>query len=159
MIVAERKLAWGVRDEHMPSYLICPCGHWNHFPLQDDRCYSCRRALYADMPTTEVKTTILFRNRRRSQVLCVGWRVPDQGRYPGKKVSNGCGRRIPVAQLEYIQTFWYTPPYSCAAGDYWNMGEGQFICPRCGETNRLYQRHDVVALKSYFKNVVERHDR
>ena len=162
---AERKLARGVDDGHMPTYAICVCNAWcsvgydHYFKSYGDRCYMCHRALYADMPEVEVKTTVLFKNRKRSQVLCVGWLPPDQRQFPGKKIRNGCGRKLSVSELTYIQTFWYTEPHGCTEGDYWNMGEGQFVCPHCGEVNRLDQRQDVEALKPYFKDVIEKHDR
>ena len=44
-----------------------------------------------------------------------------------------CGRRTKVSKLTYIQTRWYTPPHGCTGGDYWQDGEGQFDCPKCGK--------------------------
>lgn len=145
----------------MPYYIICSCGAWNsqddyHKEIYGERCYMCRRALFADMPVTEVKTTILFRNRSRSLVRCTGWSV-DPRKPHG--VTNGCGRKIAVKNLEYIQDYWYTEPHGCSEGDYWNLGEGQFVCPHCGRLNRLFARHDVVDLKPHFKSVVDKHDR
>lgn len=77
-------------------------------------------------------------------VVCLGWTVDS---------PNGCGATLRVADLTYIQTHWYTAPYSCSGGDYWNQGEGQFMCPKCGEKNRLYERPEVEKLKSRFKDV------
>ena len=51
--------------------------------------------------------------------------------------GNGCGRLSAIHTIEYIRTHWYVRPYSCTGGDYWNEGEGQFICPKCGYRNRL----------------------
>jgi hypothetical protein len=72
---------------------------------------------------------------------------------------NGCGATLRVADLVYIQKHWYTEPFGCSGGDYWNVGEGQFFCPECSTQNRLYERPEVVKLKSYFKSVEDRHDR
>lgn len=83
-------------------------------------------------------------------VTCLGWTVGG---------SDGCGALLPVKNLTYIQTHWYTEPYSCNGGDYWNEGEGQFACPECGAINRLYERPEVVKLKSYFKDVKNVHSR
>src|ERR1700743_3730080 len=83
-------------------------------------------------------------------VRCLGWTI-------GAK--DGCNSAFQPKDLTYIQTFWYTPPYSCSGGDYWNYGEGQFICPLCGVKNRLYERPDVENLKHMFGKVEEQHDR
>ena len=69
---------------------------------------------------------------------------------------HGCGRRTKVSKLTYIQTRWYTPAFGCTGGDYWQDGEGQFDCPKCGKNNRLYERPDVEALKPFFKDVVKK---
>ena len=70
-----------------------------------------------------------------------------------------CDRKSRVNKLTYIQTYWYVQPHGCTAGDYWNMGEGQYECPKCEFLNRLYDRDDVVNLKASFKEVVETHER
>jgi hypothetical protein len=55
-------------------------------------------------------------------------------------------------------------PYSCTGGEYWREGEGKFECPKCGEINRLLDRHitdklpdrsDVIKLKYNFKEIVK----
>jgi hypothetical protein len=51
--------------------------------------------------------------------------------------GKGCGARLSTARLQYIRTHWYVQPYSCTGGDYWNVGEGNFYCPKCGHRNRL----------------------
>lgn len=76
------------------------------------------------------------------RVRCLGWTIGGKG----------CGASFKVSSLTYIQTHWYTPPYSCTGGDYWNMGEGQFKCPTCGALNRLYERPEVEKLKHLFKS-------
>lgn len=83
-------------------------------------------------------------------IKCLGWTV-------GAK--DGCGASLRVSDLTYLQTHWYTEPYSCTGGDYWNQGEGQFICPKCGAKNRLYERSEVEKLKKYFKAVENKYDR
>ena len=70
-----------------------------------------------------------------------------------------CGDHLPVTNLIYIQSHWYTSPYSCNGGDYWNIGEGGFKCTLCSQHNRLYQRPEVMELKRYFKSVEDRYDR
>jgi hypothetical protein len=83
-------------------------------------------------------------------ITCLGWTVGF-----GQK---GCGAQFPVETLEYIQTHWYTSPYSCTGGDYWSQGEGQFICPKCGSLNRLYERPEVESLKESFASVKDTYD-
>lgn len=51
--------------------------------------------------------------------------------------GKGCGKLLAVHTIQYIQTHWYVSPYSCTGGDYWNEGEGDFICPKCSYRNRL----------------------
>jgi hypothetical protein len=87
-------------------------------------------------------------------VTCLGWSIDG-----GSGNWSGCGTQFPVNQLTYIQTHWYTRPYSCNEGDYWNLGEGQFKCPACGHINRLYERPEVAALKQFFVKVEDTYDR
>jgi hypothetical protein len=84
------------------------------------------------------------------KIQCLGWTV-------GAK--DGCKRWLDVKTLVYIQTHWYTEPFSCNGGDYWNQGEGQFMCPKCGAKNRLFERPQVAALSSFFKETKEVYDR
>lgn len=70
----------------------------------------------------------------------------------------GCGVRMQVGKLVYIQTKWHVPPSGCSAGDYWLNSEGQFDCPNCGHRNRLYERKDIEALKYHFKGIVDSYD-
>jgi hypothetical protein len=69
--------------------------------------------------------------------------------------GKGCGAGFEIRDLEYIQTYWYEPPSGCSDGDNWWQGEGQWKCPSCGHTNRLYDKPDVTKLKSLFKNTVD----
>jgi hypothetical protein len=91
---------------------------------------------------------------KKTLITCLGWSVGGGG-----GDWSGCGAQFPVNQLTYIQTHWYTSPYSCSGGDYWNQGEGQFKCPSCGHINRLYERPDVAALKQFFAKVEDTYDR
>lgn len=68
-----------------------------------------------------------------------------------------CSTRTKVGRLVYIQTHLRMDPYE--GGGYWKRGEGQFDCPKCGTRNRLYDRPDVVALRRYFKEVVNHYHR
>jgi len=73
--------------------------------------------------------------------------------------GKGCGQSFPIKDITYIATHWYTSPSGCTGGDYWNEGEGEFVCPSCGHQNRMYDREHYQAMKRQFKNVVDRHDR
>jgi hypothetical protein len=169
------------------TYIVCRCGAWSSVDLHD-RCYMCRRALYADMPVTESPTLLIpgedlllkainraaeFTTRKRAElkalqqkavVVCVGHeprQKPDLFLPPGpaQYITNGCGSELPISSLTYIQTHWYTEPSGCTQGDYWSAGEGQFYCPACKVVNRLGRRHDVVALKEFFGDIEDVHNR
>lgn len=71
--------------------------------------------------------------------------------------GKGCGALHAIKDLTYIQTHWYVSPHGCTGGDYWNEGEGAFVCPSCNHRNRLYASPAVEALKPYFKTVVKEH--
>jgi hypothetical protein len=71
-------------------------------------------------------------------------------------LCHNCKKRTKISKITYIQTRWYTPPHGCMGGDYWQDGEGQFDCPKCGWNNRLYERPEVEALKRHFKDVVKK---
>ena len=62
-----------------------------------------------------------------------------------------------VRELIYLQTHWYESPHGCSGGDTWHAGEGQWACPDCGHTNRLYDNPDVTALKPLFKLVNDKY--
>jgi hypothetical protein len=51
-----------------------------------------------------------------------------------------CGKRTKVKNLTFIQTHWYEEPWGCTGGDNWNPGEGKYICPKCGQENRLIEK-------------------
>jgi hypothetical protein len=99
----------------------------------------------------EVEETknLLTEEKKKILIECIG----------GTPYGKGCGRKIQVKNLVYIQTHWYTPPHGCTGGDYWNKGEGRFICPHCGIKNRLYNRKEIESLKDLFKNVEDEYKR
>ena len=83
-----------------------------------------------------------------------------------------CSECYPITTQTYIQTHWYTSPRGCTGGDYWNLGEAQWKCPKCGFVNRFDDRKDkyvsmpnefyrpeLVALKQFFKEVVNVYER
>ena len=72
--------------------------------------------------------------------------------------GKGCGKKTQIMNLIYIQTHWYTAPHGCSGGDYWNAGEGQFDCPKCGYRNRLYDRPKIMELDRYFKSIENVHE-
>lgn len=88
-------------------------------------------------------------------VKCLGNYVSGPNDIPNHKP--GCQKRVQIGKLIYIQDHWYTEPHGCSGGDYWNQGEGAFICPSCGRYNRLANRDDVVELKHSFKEVLKVH--
>lgn len=67
--------------------------------------------------------------------------------------GKGCKAWYAIKDLVYIQTHWYTEPNGCTGGDYWNQGEGQWVCPGCGHRNRLYATPEVEAMKRQFASV------
>lgn len=69
-----------------------------------------------------------------------------------------CNKQPKLKDCTYIQTYWYTRPYGCSGGDYWNQGEGRFKCPHCGKITRLYERPEIEALKWAFGKVEDLHD-
>lgn len=71
--------------------------------------------------------------------------------------GKGCGAWSKINTLTYIQTHWYTAPHGCTGGDYWNQGEGQWICPECQHLNRLYNSPEIENLKPHFKCVENKH--
>ncbi len=158
-VATERKLRWRVEDHG--SHVICSCGTWNTISIgyntsPNNRCHSCRRGFFQDMSATDVSSIVIMSNPKDSEVLCVGWSLPHKN---NPKMADGCGAMLCIGDLEYIQTHWYTEPYSCTGGDYWNAGEGQFVCPKCLKLNRLYERPDVVDMKQFFGSVRDTYER
>lgn len=73
-------------------------------------------------------------------------------------IGSACGRALEIGTLVYIQTLWYTQPHGCTDGDYWNLGEGQFVCPHCGHVNRLYDRTEIQDNRHLFLGIVSCHE-
>lgn len=81
----------------------------------------------------------------------------------GNKLASceNCHKSTAVRRLIYIQTLWYTPPSGCTEGDYWNQGEGQWVCPHCRYVNRMCDFNGQKWLEGYkrqFALVVDKHD-
>lgn len=92
----------------------------------------------------------------RKKVKCLGW---DKHTFKAKAPLGGCGAQLPISKLTYIQTHWWDDNTGSPNGGYSREGEGQFICPKCGKLNRLYERPEVVMLKRFFKVVVNEYER
>jgi len=73
--------------------------------------------------------------------------------------GKGCGMASTIADLVYIQTHWYERPHGCMGGDNWHQGDGEFDCPHCGRRNRLYNRPDIQALKHFFGDCIDEHEK
>lgn len=79
--------------------------------------------------------------------------------------GKGCGKKTSIKNLVYIRTHWYVSPYGCTGGDYWNEGEGQFVCPKCNHRNRLTDawgekgREKLSKLQWQFKSITDSYDR
>jgi hypothetical protein len=140
------------------SLLVGHKGEHSPYPEQDRQGLTCPTVLL-DAEKEKVRlierVNVINSNiaayKKYCQITCLG-RSVNHGK-------GGCGTKHKVNDLTYIQTHWYTPPSGCTDGDYWNQGEGQFICPTCGELNRLYERPAVMALKSFFKEVQNSYER
>lgn len=83
---------------------------------------------------------------KKQRVRCLGFNGDQRG------TQGGCGRSTQVSKLTYIQTHWYDSNTGSPNGGYYVAGEGQFICPKCGQRNRLWDRPDVVKVRHLFKD-------
>ena len=70
-----------------------------------------------------------------------------------------CKKRSRIDKLIYLQHHWYTEPHGCTGGDYWNEGEGGFICPKCNNHNRSYHLPDITPLKYSFQCIRKVYDK
>ncbi len=88
-----------------------------------------------------------------------------------------CNTPHKIENISLIQTHWYTQPYGCNEGDYWQEGEVQFVCPKTQIRNRLlfdtfnipwnerkdYNKNSELQFKSkykrLFKEVIDRHEK
>lgn len=71
--------------------------------------------------------------------------------------NKGCGAEFAPIEATYVRTHWYTQPYSCTEGDYWNVGDGEVICPKCGAWTRLYRLPEFNKKEYLFKTVATTH--
>lgn len=65
----------------------------------------------------------------------------------GNVHGTGCGGLSRVKDIEYIQTY-----YESGRGNI-IVGEGNFICPKCGHRNRLYDTPEIEKMKRFFRTV------
>lgn len=56
-----------------------------------------------------------------------------------------------IKDISIIQTHWYTPPRGCTEGDYWNIGELNFVCDTCKIRNRLLFKKSKKEYEEYVK--------
>ena len=113
-------------------------------------------SLLADLRNRLAEAEKKAQNLRSELDAALGYtEVECRGRYRQK----GCGRRTPIRELVYIQTYWYVSPYSCSGGDYWNPGHGEFDCPHCGARNHLDHHPEVQKMQHLFLGVTDSYDR
>jgi hypothetical protein len=108
------------------------------------------QAVEANIAHTEA---VLEDQRKERERLLGETEIVCEGNVHGK----GCGAVHKIKDLTYIATHWYVRPYSCTGGDYWNEGEGNFICPSCNHRNRMFDREHYQRLKRHFGRVVDEH--
>ena len=89
---------------------------------------------------TEIDDKIKY-IQRRTMVRC-----------ESNNLGKGCMTGFRIRELTYIQTHWYEEPYGCTGGDCWHESEGQWICPKCGHRNRLFDEPDIEKMKYLFKD-------
>lgn len=65
----------------------------------------------------------------------------------GNVHGRGCGGLRMVKDIEYIQCY-----YESGSGNIIE-DEGNFICPKCGHRNRLYDTPEVEKMKRFFRTV------
>lgn len=72
------------------------------------------------------------------------------------RVKCSCGCSSMIKNLPYIKTHWYTRPYSCSGGDYWNEGEGLTECPNCKARLRItHFDKRFEGLQKLFKEIIK----
>ena len=77
-------------------------------------------------------------------------RLIDQRRSETLVQCGHCSAAFKVKDLTYIQMHYYVAPSGCNDGDYWRPEEGRWECPSCQRENRLWNKRDVVELKTLF---------
>lgn len=102
--------------------------------------------LKSDLKALNDKITLIKEkiNKKKSQTLV---------RCESNNYGDGCGMGFQINELVYEQTQWYERPHGCTGGDMWHNGEGQWKCPNCEHTNRLYDKPEIEELKYLFKEV------
>ena len=73
--------------------------------------------------------------------------------------GRGCSAGAMIKDVVYQQSFWYVPPRGCSEGDYWQAGEGRWVCNHCKKVNRLYDKPEIMKLSMHFKRIEEVHDK
>lgn len=82
-----------------------------------------------------------------------------------------CKKKSRLGQWTFFQEHWYTAPFSCAGGDYWNTSDVKVChigCPKCGAENYIYnhfQKDKIInfiekypfCTEELFKEVQERY--
>lgn len=68
--------------------------------------------------------------------------IIEKARGNRELTCGNCKTMHRIKNLVYIQTYWYVQPHGCTGGDYWNTGEGYFICPDCNIRNRLLSSNE-----------------
>lgn len=116
--------------------------------------YKSDRLLEKEVRLAEVKQSLKEVQDELNELQKTDILIECQSSVLGK----GCGTFIPIGELTYIQTKWYTPPRGCSEGDYWNDGEGQFDCPKCGNRNRMYKREVYENYKRSFGHIEVSYD-
>lgn len=76
----------------------------------------------------------------------------------GSRYGKGCGARLRIGDLTFIQTHWYERPSGCTDGDKWHEADGEFDCPKCGRRNRMFEREQYKKLKYLFKDIKNEHN-
>ncbi|MFG1413403.1 hypothetical protein V5G24_20035 [Xanthobacter sp. VTT E-85241] len=68
----------------------------------------------------------------------------------GNVHGRGCGELSFIKDTEFRQTY-----YDHSGDGDTRMGEGNFICPKCGHRNRLYDTPEIEKLKRFFRTVID----
>lgn len=97
----------------------------------------------------QIDASLVRLDRRRKQLL----RERNELLSHKMLTCKGCGRRMRLDSIVYIQTRFYVRPHGCTEGDYWKDGEGQWRCKHCGFINRLYDKPEIEKLKHLFLRI------
>jgi hypothetical protein len=108
----------------------------------------------AELKLLNKKKSIIAKLKKSKTIVCVG-----------NFYNKGCGTRLQIKNLTYIQTHWYESPWGCTGGDTWHESEANFICPKCKARNRPCKYYDwklieddkFSLIKYKFKNLEKEH--